>query len=521
MGTLVGNRSVKDFVDTHAAAQPEKLFLIIPDTNVRVTYGTLKGTLRTFSDALSQMGIAHQQTVSVMMRNSWGSVQVMLGTLYGGRITAPVNLAAGDPQIAYVIEHSGTGVIFVSPEEETRLRRILDGIERPIRVILCDTVTGPVWPDEVTGAPAPITGHDNTLDGLLMYTSGTTGNPKGAVLRQCAPLCGGENAIIAHELTADDRVLLVLPLFHINGFCVSLMSTLVGGMSIVVPPRFSVSGLWNQLIEHECSWVSAVPTQYQYLLRAAQADGPPPLADLARVRFARSASAPLSPEVHKAFEELFGLVLIETMGLTECAAQITANPMPPGERKYGSPGKAYGNEVAILGADNREVPYLENGEIAIRGDNVFRLYLRNPEATGEAFTPKTSNGDGWFLTGDLGHMDADGYIYVTGRRKELIIKGGENIAPREIDEALLLHAEVLEAAAFAMPSIDYGQTVMAAVRLTEGGTVGEDELLALCRAQVGPFKAPDRVHILPDLPKGPSGKVQRMKLVEMMSGGAE
>jgi acyl-CoA synthetase (AMP-forming)/AMP-acid ligase II len=481
-----------------------------------VNYHDLKVALCSFSNALAELGIQHQQTVSVMMRNSWGSVQVILGTLYGGRITAPINLAAGDPQIAYVIDHSETEIIFVSPEEEPRLRRILEGVARPIRVILCDTVTGPVWPDEVTGAPtgtpAPIAGHDNGVDGLLMYTSGTTGNPKGAVLRQRAPLCGGENAIIAHELTPADRVLLVLPLFHINGFCVSLMSTLVGGMSIVVPPRFSVRGFWEQLIAHDCTWFSAVPTQYQYLLRAAEADGPPPRAGLLGVRFARSASAPLSPEVHKAFEELFGLVLIETMGLTECSAQITSNPMPPGVRKYGSPGKAYGNEVAILGSGNHEVPRGISGEIAIRGDNVFRLYLKNPEATGEAFTE-----DGWFLTGDLGHMDADGYIYVTGRRKELIIKGGENIAPREIDEALLLHAEVLEAAAFAMPSLDYGQTVVAAVRLTDGGTVTEDELLALCRAQVGPFKAPDRVHILDDLPKGPSGKVQRMKLAEMMA----
>jgi len=511
MGELVGNRPVREIVDAHVAAQPERLFLITPDTGVRVTWRELKGALSSFSNALTELGIFHQQTVSVMMANSWGSVVVILGTLYGGRVTAPINLAAGDPQIAYVIEHSETGIIFVSPEEEARLRRILDGVTRPVRVMLCDTVTGPVWPAEVTGAPAPIPAHDNRVDGLLMYTSGTTGNPKGAVLRQRAPLCGGENAIVAHELGPADRVLLVLPLYHINGFCVSLMSTLVGGMSIVVPPRFSVSGFWQQVIAHDCTWFSAVPTQYQYLLRAAEAGGPPPRDKLGHVRFARSASAPLSPEVHRAFEALFGLVLIETMGLTECSAQITANPMPPGERKYGSPGKAYGNEVAILGADNREVARMAGGEIAVRGDNVFRLYLKNPEATGEACT-----GDGWFLTGDLGHMDADGYIYVTGRRKELIIKGGENIAPREIDEALLLHPQVLEAAAFAMPSVDYGQTVVAAVRLTEGGTVGEDELLALCRAQVGPFKAPDRVHILPDLPKGPSGKVQRMKLAEMM-----
>jgi acyl-CoA synthetase (AMP-forming)/AMP-acid ligase II len=516
MGELVGNRSVRNFVDAHATTQPDMLFMITPDTGVQVNYRSLQNTLALFSNALSELGVLHQQTVSVMMQNSWGSVQVMLGTLYGGRVTAPINLAAGDPQIAYVIEHSETAIVFVSPEEEPRLRGILKGVARPIRVILCDTVTGPVWPAEVTGAPVPIIEHDNSVDGLLIYTSGTTGRPKGAILRQRAPLCGGENVIIAHELTPADRALLVLPLFHINGFCVTLMSTLVGGMSMVVPPRFSVSRFWDQLVSHECTWFSAVPTQFQYLLRAAEADGPPTRDRLTKVRFARSASAPLAPEVHKAFEELFGLVLIETMGLTETSAQITSNPMPPGERKYGSPGMAYGNEVAILGPDNREVPRLTSGEIAIRGDNVFRVYLKNPEATREAFTD-----DGWFLTGDLGHMDADGYLYVTGRRKELIIKGGENIAPREIDEALLLHAEVLEAAAFAVPSVNYGQQVEAAVRLTEGGRVSEAELLALCRAQVGAFKAPDRVHILDDLPKGPSGKVQRMKLAEMIAGKAE
>jgi acyl-CoA synthetase (AMP-forming)/AMP-acid ligase II len=511
MGSLVGNRSVRDFVDAHAEAQPEKLFLIAPDTGFLVSFRDLKDTLVLFSNALSELEILHQKTVSVMMQNSWGSVQVILGTLYGGRITAPINLAAGDPQIAYVIEHSETGVIFVSPEEEPRLRRILQGIERPIRVILCEPESGPIWPEEVTGAPAPVENHDNSIDGLLMYTSGTTGKPKGTVLRQCAPLCGGENAIIAHELTPADRALLVLPLFHINGFCVTLMSTLVGGMSVVVPPRFSVSGFWEQLITHDCTWFSAVPTQFQYLLRAAEADGPPPRDRLGKVRFARSASAPLAPEVHKVFEELFGLVLIETMGLTETSAQITSNPMPPGVRKYGSPGMAYGNEIAILGPDNRSLPPMTSGEIAIRGENVFRTYLKNPNATAQAF-----NDDGWFLTGDLGHLDADGYLYVTGRRKELIIKGGENIAPREIDEALLLHAEVLEAAAFAVPSVNYGQCVEAAVRLTDGGTVTEAELLELCRAQVGPFKAPDRVHILADLPKGPSGKVQRMQLAGMV-----
>lgn len=513
----IGTRTVRDFVEQHGGRQPDAPFLIVPG-GPTVTWGALRDAARAFADGIEAAGIAPGEPVSFMLKNSWASVLAILGTMYAGRVTAPVNLAAGDPQIAYVIGHSKSRIVLTGPEEEARLRGILSGVDREIAVVPCGYETGPDWSGVgVTGAPAPIVcqragNGANERPGLLMYTSGTTGNPKGVVLPERAPLNGGLNCIIAHELTPEDRVHLVLPLYHINGFCVSLMSTLVLGASIVVPDRFSVSSFWGQVIDHACTWFSAVPTQYQYLLRAAEADGPPSREALAKVRFARSASAPLSPEVHKAFEELFGLVLIETMGLTECSAQISSNPMPPGARKYGSPGKGYGNDLAIL-EDGREVARGQTGEIAVRGPNCLDHYLDNPEATREAFTP-----DGWFLTGDLGHMDADGYIYVTGRRKELIIKGGENIAPREIDEALLLHAEVVEAAAFAVPDTDYGQRVSAAVKLTEGATVTEADLIALAITQVGKFKAPDRVHILPDLPKGPSGKVQRLKLVEMLAG---
>ncbi len=439
MGELVGDRSVRDFIERHAAAHPEAPFLIAPEAQSQIapeagsqiapeaqsppsqiapearghiTWAGLSQAAADFSDALSVLGIGPGEPVSTMMGNGWNAALAILGTLYGGRLTAPVNLAAGDPQIAYTLEHSGTGIVLVSPEEEARLHRILEQVDRPVRVIRCGE-RGPEWP-EAASLPAPAPEgpdrHDNRIDGLLMYTSGTTGRPKGTVLAQRAILAGGENAIIAHGLTPEDRTLLVLPLYHINGFCVSLMSTLVSGASMVAPPRFSVSRFWEQVIAERCTWFSAVPTQYQYLLRAAEADGPPPRGELAHVRFARSASAPLSPEVHRAFEDLFGMVLIETMGLTETAAQITSNPIPPGERKYGSPGKAYGNEVAILDKENREVPRGTEGEIAVRGENVFRCYLKNAEATAESFTPA-----GWFLTGDLGRMDAEGYIYVTGQ----------------------------------------------------------------------------------------------------------
>jgi len=291
---------------------------------------------------------------------------------------------------------------------------------------------------------------------------------------------------------------------------VSLMGTLVSGSSIVIPARFSVSYFWTQIRSFECSWFSVVPTQISYLLHNADNEGGDSTG-CAKLRFGRSASAPLSPEMHEAFEKRFAVPVIETMGLTETAAQILSNPLPPGTRKIGSPGIAFGNEVIIGDARQNEVNKGEEGEILVRGANVLSCYLKNPEATSDAIST-----DGWLRTGDLGRMDDDGYVFVTGRLKELIIKGGENIAPREVDEALYCHPDVIEAAAFPVPCNDYGQRVEAAVKLNKTSTVSENELLELCQAKLGKFKSPDRIHVLDDLPKGPSGKIQRIKLIELI-----
>ena len=237
--------------------------------------------------------------------------------------------------------------------------------------------------------------------------------------------------VTAHHITCADTGLCVLPIYHINGMCVTVMGTLVSASGLVMPYKFSVSAFWSQVKQHDVSWFSAVPTLFAYLLN----DDSEPAVNADRLRFARSASAPLPPETHRRFESRFGIPIIETMGLTETGAQILSNPLPPGERKIGSPGQAVGNEVMI--ADEKLNPAAASitGEILIRGANVMQGYLHQPEETA-----KTITAEGWWLrTGDLGHMDEDGYVFVTGRIKELIIKGGENIAPREIDEALLEH----------------------------------------------------------------------------------
>jgi acyl-CoA synthetase (AMP-forming)/AMP-acid ligase II len=231
-----------------------------------------------------------------------------------------------------------------------------------------------------------------------------------------------------------------------------------------------------------------------------------------RLRFARSASSALAVETQRAFQDRFGLAIVESLGLTETAAQCLVNPLDPSLHKIGSAGKAISNQARIADGDGTECARGTEGEIQIQGPNVMKEYLRNPDATAATF-----HGD-WLRTGDLGRMDADGYVFVTGRLKELIIKGGENIAPREIDEVLYEHPDVVEAAAFARPCPQYGERVEAAVRLSETSIATADELRALCEAKVGTFKSPEKVHILPELPKGPSGKIQRLYLNEMLYG---
>jgi acyl-CoA synthetase (AMP-forming)/AMP-acid ligase II len=296
----------------------------------------------------------------------------------------------------------------------------------------------------------------------------------------------------------------VLPLYHINAFAVTMLAPLASGGSVAMAPKFSAARFWSQAVDNGCTWINVVPTIVSYLL-----DGEKPAADLSRLRFCRSASAALPPEHLRGFERKFGLGVIETMGLTETVAPSFSNPLDPAQRKLGAVGRASGCEARIIDAELRPLPDGQTGELAIRGPNVMRGYYKNPEATAAAFTP-----DGWLRTGDLGHRDSDGFFFVTGRIKELIIKGGENIAPREIDEALLKHPAVLDAAAVGIPDTHYGQEILACVVLRQGMAASEDELRDFCEATLGRYKTPRRFRFMDDLPRGPSGKVQRLKLAD-------
>ncbi|MGB1235425.1 MAG: AMP-binding protein [Planktomarina sp.] len=478
--------TVRDWLD--ARADTDAIAFVFPETGDTLTWKALRDQARSTAMGMAGKGIAKGESVAIIHPNGREGVIATYATLYGGFRATMINLAAGPDAIAYALDHSGARFAFVhasqtAPEGVTALKP--EDLSNPTEL-------------------APLSAGDHAL---LMYTSGTTGKPKGVVHSHSSLLAGGWTTVVAHALTPQDRGFCVLPIYHINGLCVTVMGALVSGGSLAMVSRFSNRKFWEQMAVGEATWFSAVPTIISHLLHG---EANPDAATMARVRFGRSASSALAIETHTAFEARFEMQIIETMGLTETAAQILSNPLSAKGRKIGSPGIGYGNEVRILTPDFVESPRNAEGEIAVRGPNVMREYLHNPDATAGTFA-----GD-WLRTGDLGRMDEDGYVFVTGRLKELIIKGGENIAPREIDEVLYSNPAIIEAAAFARPCKTYGETVEAAVAVEEGCGLTDADLIALCHTKLGKFKSPSVVHFMAELPKGPSGKIQRMKLAEML-----
>ena len=454
-----------------------------------LSWADLRKSAHGLAAMLSAQGIAKGESVAILCPNGLAGVLATYAALYGGFRATMINLAAGPDAVAYALEHSEARFAFVDASAQDLFS-----------AAQVNGITQLAW-EPGSGSLHPLEAKDHAL---LMYTSGTTGRPKGVVHTHASLLAGGWTTASAHALTPQDRGLCVLPIYHINGLCVTVMGALVSGGSLGMVAKFSARKFWQQAGAAGATWFSVVPTIISHLLHG-EAD--PDDATKAALRFGRSASSALAPDVQTAFETRFGVPIIETM--TETAAQILSNPLPPGTRKIGSPGIAYGNEVSVFDSQMTPCAPGVEGEIAVRGPNVMLEYLKNPEATSGTFS-----GD-WLRTGDLGRIDDEGYLFVTGRLKELIIKGGENIAPREIDEALYSHGDVIEAAAFARPCSSYGERVEAAVRLREGSPLSAQDLIEICKARVGAFKSPDQVHLMEELPKGPSGKIQRMKLVEM------
>jgi long-chain acyl-CoA synthetase len=300
-----------------------------------------------------------------------------------------------------------------------------------------------------------------------------------------------------------------MPLFHMNAVSVTTMTPLYAGGSTVVSPKFSASRFWKIISDYEIASFGSVATMLSMLLETYP-DGVPEGLQTSQLRFAMCGSAPVPAEVMKRFEERFNCLVIEGYGLSESTCRSTFNP-PDERRRAGSCGMPIGNEMKVVDEEDREVPVGELGEIILRGENILKGYFKNPEATERAFR------NGWFHTGDVGYRDAEGFFYIVDRKTDMIIRGGENIYPREIDEVLYQHPMVAAAATVGMPDPLYGEEVTAFIILKEGASVKEAEVLAFCRARLADFKCPKSIHFVSDIPKGPTGKLLKRELVKQLA----
>lgn len=528
--------TLHELIERRAAERPLAPYMISAEDGAVLGYGALRDSCRALGRQLAGRGLAAGDVVSVFLPNGEQTARLLLGIMANGLIANPINLLCQASQLRHILRHSDTRLVYTSEEGAQILREPLVDAGRPIELVIVRASAHGLPED---GAPAPEAGTDMSgrkgavaaggqggsgmgrdgvaaafaftppepgQDALLMYTSGTTGVPKGVLLTHANLVVTGHYISAEHQLGSCDRVLASLPLYHINGLVVTAIAPLVHGGSVVMTERFSVATFWRDAARHECTWINVVPTIIAYLLNDNADTGG---LDLSRLRFCRSASAALPPEHHKAFERRFGIGIIETMGMTETAAPAFSNPLDPARRKVGSIGRPSGTEARVIDAEGRTLGPGQVGEIVLRGGNVMRGYYKAPEETAKAFTA-----DGWLRSGDLGYCDEEGYFYINGRAKELIIKGGENIAPREIDEALIQHPSVLEAAAVGVPDPHYGQEIAAYVVLRDAASWDEEDLRAHCLRTLGRYKTPSEFHRIEQLPRGPSGKVQRLKLLD-------
>jgi acyl-CoA synthetase (AMP-forming)/AMP-acid ligase II len=471
------------------SGSPSSTAIIIPEPRsapLTFTYSQLSQHVSTFQARLAALGLSPQAAVSIALPNSYAFVVAFLATSWQRAIAAPLNPAYKQEEFEFYIDDLKSAIALVprgSVAKDGAAVRAARKFNAAIAECYWDDSVGEVILDvkesgKLSSQPIARAQPDDVA--LVLHTSGTTGRPKAVPLTHRNLTTTMRNVTQTYRLTPQDRTLLVMPLFHVHGLLAAFLAPLHSGGSIIIPPSFSASTFWKHFTTHAATWYTAVPTIHQILLKTALPSPLPP------IRFIRSCSSPLSPSVFHALEKTFQAPVLEAYAMTEAAHQMTSNPLPPAKRIPGSVGVGQGVEVRIVDADGRALPQGQEGEICIRGANVTAGYLNNPAANASSFTP----GERFFRTGDQGKLDQDGYVFITGRIKELINKGGEKISPIELDNVIAQHPRVAEAVSFAMDDEMYGQEVgVAVVAREEGEPLSEEDLKAWngsrCRSECG------------------------------------
>jgi acyl-CoA synthetase (AMP-forming)/AMP-acid ligase II len=475
---------------------------VITVTGESMDHGALSTTVEHLTNQLRQAGLGPNDRIAIVLPNGPEMALVLLAAMAVG-CAAPLNPKYLEEEFRFYLDDLRAAVL------------VTDG-SAPAAVAAAPAQTAAI---EVRGqGPAieltvPAGGGDTSSgagqptaedEALVLHTSGTTSRPKIVPLRQRNLARSARNIGAALQLTTADRALTVMPLFHIHGIMAGLLAPLGAGGSAICTPGFDAFKFHRWLVELRPTYYTAVPTMHQMVLARS-----PGRRDTS-LRFVRSSSAALPRPVFDGLSDLFGVPVVEAYGMTEATHQMTCNPLPPGVVKPGSVGIATGIDVTILDGAGNELARGARGEVAIRGDTVVDGYENNAAANEAAFTA------GWFRTGDEGMLDDDGYLFLTGRLKEQINRGGEKISPIEVDEVLLRHPAVAEAVTFAVPHPTLGEEVGAAVVLGDGQSATEDELRAYLRTHLAAFKVPRTIVFIAEIPKGSTGKLQRIGLADRL-----
>lgn len=482
--------------------------IILPDLGIRVTYDSLRQQVLEMANALASAGIGRGDAVAIALPNGLPAIVSFLAASIAGT-AAPLNPAYPYEEFCFFLEDTGARILLCPPHGAEVARSAAK--DRNILVFSVEmSDQGNV---HLAGAPTGATASEPKADdiALILHTSGSTGRPKRVPLRHFNLAVSSANIANSYALSEADVSLCIMPLFHIHGLIASTMSTLLSGGAVVVPPKFNALSFWRTVAEHRVTWYSGVPTMHQLLL--ARSHSKPE--EASTLRFIRSCSAPLSPELIPKIEGVFDVPFVEAYGMTEAAHQMTSNPLPPRHRKPGSVGVAAGLRISIMDKDGQHLGNNQRGEVAIQGANVFRGYANNPEANARAFV------DGWFRTGDQGYLDYDCYLHLTGRLKDIIIRGGENVAPHEIDEILLRHPAVAAAVTFGCAHSTLGEEVFAAVVLNEPNGATESDLVKHCREFLAEYKTPKKIYLVASIPTTATGKIRRRAVAAAFTDRAQ
>lgn len=503
------NKNLCQLLEERAGFAPDKAFLF-SEADERVwSYAEFVKDVNRTANMLSSHGIGKGDVVSLLLPNSAEYVIAYFACWKIGALAGPVNSLLKPEEVEWIVTNSEAKLMLVSSDLVASIPSQFRGDRRS------NDRDRFVMFDEINAATEGFSGEIGTTDlgpddeAIIIYTSGTTGKPKGCLLTHGNLIANARQISGWMGFGPDDRLLSVMPLFHMNAVSVTTISALYAGGSTVISPKFSASRFWEIIEKYQITSFGSVATMLSMLLE--RKDDSRTLAGSPRsLRFAMCGSAPVPAEVMKRFEETFGVLVVEGYGLSESTCRSTFNP-PNEKRRPGSCGMPIGNEMRVVDEEDNEVPDGTLGEIVLRGPNIFKGYFKNPDATERAFA------GGWFHTGDIGYRDPDGFFYIADRKTDMIIRGGENIYPREIDDLLYTHPAIAHAAVIGVPDELYGEEVTAFVVLKDADSVTETEIVDFCKQHLADFKCPKTVHFVDDIPKGPTGKLLKRELAKLFA----